>query len=182
MKKFLVSFFKIVALLVIVLVVLDFSYTAIYNNSNVRNKVDYVVNNPNQEYDVVVLGSSRANNHFATFLFAEKGLKAYNYGMSGSRLQESALLLDLMLERNFKIKNVILEVDLNIRSDGFSEGTRAIYMPYLYQVSKISTYYNDKMEDFNYLYYVPFYRYMKFDAKIGFRETCFKFIGKKAQV
>ena len=46
-----------------------------------------------------MLGSSRANNHFVPQLFIEKGFKAYNYGMSGARLQESALMLQLMIDK-----------------------------------------------------------------------------------
>mgnify|MGYP000492074894 FL=1 len=55
-------------------------------------------------YDVVILGSSRANNHFVPELFENKGMKTFNYGMSGAHLFEASLLLKLMAERHYKIK------------------------------------------------------------------------------
>ena len=71
---------------------------------------------------MVILGSSRANNHFVAPLFEAKGLKTFNYGMSGGHLFEASLLLKLMIERHYEIKNVILEADLNLSNDQQSEG------------------------------------------------------------
>ena len=125
-----------------------------------------------------MLGSSRANNHFVPKLFIEKGLKAYNYGMSGSRLQETALVLQLMLEKKYTIKNIILEVDLNINSEGYSEGTRARFMPYLKSNETVANYYNEIIPEFKLLYYLPFYRFIRNDAQIGFRQMFFSMINK----
>jgi hypothetical protein len=180
MKQFFVFTVKIILLLLFSALALDFSYSFIFSKSTERNKVENVINSKAKSYDVIILGSSRANNHFKTQLFIDKGLKAYNYGMSGSRLQESALLLKLMLERNYSIKNVIVEVDLNINSEGYSEGTRARFMPFLKSSKTISAYYKKILSEteFNSLYYVPFYRYIHYDSEIGFRELFFASIAK----
>jgi hypothetical protein len=53
-------------LFVIVAVVLVFAYTTIYVQSKNRGKIDYVFNSTARDYDVVILGSSRANNHFVS--------------------------------------------------------------------------------------------------------------------
>jgi hypothetical protein len=127
------------------------------------------------------MGSSRANNHVVTKIFTEKGLRAYNYGISGSRLQESALLLQLMIEKGYKIKNLILEADLNINSDGYSDGTRALFMPYIKNLNTIEKYY-DTIPNFYKLKYIPFYRYIVYDSKIGFREFVFTKINKKSSL
>ena len=115
------------------------------------------------------LGSSRANNHFVAQMFVDKGLKAFNYGISGSHLFESALLLKLMEERHYKIKNLILEVDLNLSNESRADGITAKVVPYIHD-SKIVMKHLSNEKDFNSLYYIPFYRYIKFDARIGFRE------------
>lgn len=180
MKKFVFFTFKTVALIFIALMLLDLGYTYVYSHSNSRNKIDYVYNSKARNYDVIFMGSSRANNHFVTQVFSDKGINVYNYGMSGARLKETYLLLKLMIERHYKIKNIILEVDLNINDDGYSEGTVARFMPYLHQSNTIRNYY-ENMPEFNYLFYIPFYRYINYEAKIGFREMFFSAIHKKSK-
>jgi uncharacterized protein YxeA len=179
MKKLLLYIIKIVLILVVSAIVLDILYTLVYGQTDDRNKIVNIYNTSDKKFDVVFLGSSRANNHFVAKMFNDKGLKSFNYGMSGSRLEESALMLKLMLERNYKIKNIIIEVDLNINSNGYSEGTRARFMPYLHQSEVIRKYY-ESIPEFNKLYYIPFYRYIHYEAKIGFREMFFSLAQKKS--
>ena len=170
MKKFLRLIILIIVTVFLLLGVLDFLYTKVYLNSSNRGKIDYVYNSESRNYDVVILGSSRANNHFVSELFEDKGLKTFNYGMSGGHLFEADLLLKLMIERHYKIKNIILEADLNLSNDHQSEGVSAKFLPYLHDSEVIKKHFSDE-EDFNYLYYIPFYRYIKFDPEIGFREA-----------
>lgn len=177
MKKFLFYIAKICITVIIILFIADFSYTALYNKSKPRNKIALAYLGKEKRYDVIFLGSSRANNHFVPKLFIDRGLIAYNYGMSGSRLEESALLLELLLEKGTEIKNLVVEVDINIHANGFSEGTRALFYPYLKTSTSIKAYYKD-LPDFDKLYYLPFYRYMKYDAQIGARELFFTASGK----
>jgi hypothetical protein len=178
MKQFFVFIGKILLVLLVSAFVLDFSYSYVYSKSKSRNKIENILNDKSKEFDVIMLGSSRANNHFVPQLFIEKGLKAYNYGMSGSRLQETALVLQLMLEKKYTIKNIILEVDLNINSEGYSEGTRARFMPYLKSNETVANYYNEIIPEFKLLYYLPFYRFIRNDAQIGFRQMFFSMINK----
>jgi hypothetical protein len=169
MKQFLGFTIKTIIILVLLALVLDYCYTSVYLQSNNRNKIEYVYNSKARNYDVVILGSSRANNHFVTEMFEQKGLKTFNYGMSGGHLFESALLLKLMLERNYKIKTVILETDLNLSNEKRSETVAAKFLPYIHDSEIIKNHFSNEA-DFKYLYYIPFYRYINFDALIGFRE------------
>ncbi|TRX34846.1 hypothetical protein FNW52_13555 [Flavobacterium sp. ZT3R18] len=178
MQKFIRFILKILVLTIVIAVVSDFLYTAVYLQSSNRGKIDHVYNSKNQNYDVVVLGSSRANNHFVAQMFEDKGLKTFNYGMSGGHLFEASLLLKLMVERHYKIKNVILEADLNLSNDHQAEGIAAQFLPYLHQSETIATHFEQE-EDFKELYYIPFYRYIKFDERIGFREMFFNVIHKR---
>ncbi len=181
MKQFFLFVLKMLALLVITSCVLDFTYTLIYLNSNSRNKIDYLYNSKNQEYDVVFLGSSRVNNHFVPSIFNEQGYKTYNFGITRSRLDESALMLKLMIERNYKIKNLILQVDLNINTNDHSEDVRSLFMPYLYFSKTIREHYK-YIPEYNKLLYIPFYRYMNYDNRIGFKGTFNAAIHKKSNV
>jgi hypothetical protein len=178
MKKFIVFAFKTLIITVLIAVVLDFMYTAVYLNSSNRSKIDYIYNSKARKYDVVILGSSRANNHFVAPMFEEKGLKAFNFGMSGSHLFEASLMLKLMVERKYVIKNLILETDLNLSNEHQAEGIAAKFLPYIHQSDIIREHFS-KEKNFKELYYIPFYRYVSFDSKIGFREMFFNSIHKK---
>ena len=179
MKKFLVFIAKILLVTLLSAVVLDVLYTTAYLKSSKRNKIEYVIDSKDKKFDVVFLGSSRTQNHIVAKLFNDKGIKAYNFGMNGSKLNETALLLKLMIERNYKIKNIILDVDLNLNSNSYSKGIRAMYMPYLLCSQTIRNHYKS-FDEYNKLAYIPFYRYIENDAKIGFREMLVSLTHKKS--
>ena len=168
MKQFLVFIVKIVVVLLLVAFALDFIYTTVFVQSKTRNKVENVINSEPQNYDVIILGTSRANNHFVSELFEKKGLKTFNYGMSGAHLFETSLMLKLMVERGWKIKNIILETDLNLSNEKRDDGTFGRFMPFMHQSNTITEHFKNE-PDFIELYYVPFYRYIQFDSKVGFR-------------
>ncbi len=178
MKQFLIFTVKTLVLLFLLLVVLDFLYTTVYLQSSNRGKIDYVYNLAARDYDVVILGSSRANNHFVAPMFEAKGLKTFNYGMSGGHLFEASLLLKLMVERKYAIKNVVLEADLNLSNDQQAEGIASKFLPYIHSSNIIKNHFSNE-EDFWSLYYIPFYRYVAFETRIGFREMFFNGIHKK---
>ena len=168
MKQFLVFIGKIVLVLLLSAFALDFIYTTVFVQSETRNKVENVINSKPQNYDVIILGTSRANNHFVSELFEKKGLKTFNYGMSGAHLFETSLMLKLMVERGWNIKNIILETDLNLSNEKRDDGTFGRFMPFMHQSNTITEHFK-KEPDFTELYYVPFYRYIQFDSKVGFR-------------
>ncbi|WP_353170660.1 hypothetical protein [Flavobacterium sp.] len=174
-------FFKLTVLFIFILFIasllLDVVFTTIISQSSERNKVENVMHSFGKKYDLVIMGTSRANNHFVTDLFEKKGLKSFNYGISGSHLFETSLLLKVMIANKFQIKNLILEADLSICNEKRDEGITARFMPYIHTNSIIKEHYK-KESDFKQLYYVPFYRYIKFDAKIGFREV-YEVLAKK---
>lgn len=178
MKRFLIYTAKIVIALILIAIILDGLYTAIFFQSKNRGKIESVFNSEARKYDVVILGSSRANNHFVSQMFEEKGLKTFNYGMSGGHLFEASLMLKLMIERQYEIKNVILEADLNLSNDQESDGVSAKFLPYIHNSKLIKDHFSGQ-KNFNELYYIPFYRYIKFDSKIGFREI-YNIAGGKA--
>jgi len=167
-------FFKYTILFLVVLFVasllLDVIYTAIISHSTERNKVENIIHTTNKKYDVVFMGTSRANNHFVSQVFEDKGYKAFNYGISGAHLFETSLLLKLMMTNKYEIKNLVLEADLSICNEKRDEGTTARFMPYIHGNEIIKKHYENEA-DFYQIYYLPFYRYIKFDSKIGFREV-----------
>ena len=181
MNKFVQFILKVLAILILTMVLLDVLYTFVYLQSNSRSKIDYLYNSKDKNYDVIFLGSSRVNNHFVPKLFNENGYKTFNFGITRSRLEESALMLKMMVERKYKIKTLILQVDLNINTNDHSEAIRSLFMPYLHQSAIIREHYKS-IPEYNKLLYIPFYRYMNYDARIGFREMYYSGIHKKTNV
>jgi hypothetical protein len=178
MQKFILYILKTLILTIVIAVALDFIYTAFYLQSSNRGKIDHIYNSKNENFDVIILGSSRANNHFVAQMLEDKGLKTFNYGMSGGHLFEADLLLKLMIERHYKIKNVILEADLSLSNKHRSDGISTKFLPYLHTSETIKEHF-EKENDFRELYYIPFYRYIRFEIVIGFREMFFHAIHKK---
>jgi hypothetical protein len=181
MKKFLVYIVKILIITILISIILDVLYTCVFLQSKNRGKVETIFNSQARKYDIVILGTSRANNHFVAQMFENKGFKTFNYGMSGGHLFETSLLLKLMIERKFVIKNIILEADLSLANDEESEGISARFLPYIHNSDIIKEHFKSD-KNFNELYYIPFYRYIKYGAKIGFREVFYSAIHKNTNV
>ena len=170
MKRFLKQTLLFLVILFAASLLLDVIYTGIISHSVNRNKIENVIHTTKKKYDVIFMGTSRANNHFVTKLFEDKGYKAFNYGISGAHLFETSLLLKLMIANKYEIKNLVLEADLSICNEKRDEGTTARFMPYIHRNAIIKKHYENEA-DFYQLYYLPFYRYIQFDNKIGFREV-----------
>ena len=170
MKKFILFIAKILGLLFLLLCLLDLGFTHVYLKDNKHNKTNFVYNSKQKEYDIVFLGSSRANNHFIPSVFEEKGYKTYNYGMSGSHLYETALLFELMMERKYKIKTAIIQIDLNLCADEPSPKYLAQFLPFIHDSKTVANYLKSQ-PDYTLWYYIPFYRYIEYGTAIGFRET-----------
>ena len=181
MKDFLIYTAKIIIITVLIAIVLDGLYTIVFMQSKDRGKIETVINSKAQKYDVIILGSSRANNHFVSQMFEDKGIKTFNYGISAAHLFEASLLLKLMIERKWEIKNIIVEADLNLAIEHKSESISAKFLPFIYNSILIKDQFEDQQK-INEMYYIPFYRYINYEPKIGFREMFFTAIHKKTNV
>ena len=182
MKSFLFFVSKILIICLLLAVSLDFLYSRVYLQSSNRRKVGYAFVSKPKMIDVVILGSSRAENHFVSQMFIDKGLETFNFGMQGSRLFESDLILKILLEKKNVIKNVILEIDLNLRHglNTYSEANTLKFLPFLYESKSVNTQFK-LLPNYNLNYYLPFYRYLNYETKIGFREVFFSGINKKSK-
>ncbi len=181
MKKFLIYSLKIVLITFVLLYASDLVYTAIYEHSIPRNKLQYLVKKEQQEYDIAFLGSSRVANHINTQLFDSlSGKKTINLGVEGAGLNDNLLQLKLLLSKN-KVKSVYLQLDPNFENVNPSNLGTVESMPFI-KNREINTHLQENFEDYWKLNYVPFYRYAINDPKIGFREAIFSAINKKPRI
>ncbi len=156
MKNFLFYVFKMLALTLVLMPLTEKVYSYAYLQSNKRSKISFIYNSPPTNYDVVILGPSISNNHFMTEMFIDKGLKIFNFGMRGSKIFESDLVLKLLLEKRNKIKNVIIDIDVILKSENKSDRTFLKFLPYFNEFHVIREHFK-KLDDFNSFYYIPFY-------------------------
>lgn len=179
MKQFLKHTISISILAIALLYLCDFSYTRAYLNSNPRNKLQYILNTNNENFDIVFMGSSRVANHIDTQLFDSLShKKTINLGVEGAGLNDNLLQLKLLIASN-NISNVFLQIDSNFEGDKPSNIAISEAMPFLNHNSIINSHIKKYFSNSKKLQYIPFYRYAKNDPKIGFRELFFSVANKK---
>jgi hypothetical protein len=124
-----------------------------------------------KKINYLFLGSSRVENGINPILIEEKlGKSSLNLGFQSSKLIDIYTVLKLINEFNIKIDTCFIQIDYIFN---ITEGNSAIFsseiIPF-YNESKVVKNYFNRVEPHN-LYFIPFYRYMKFDSKIGFRKV-----------
>ena len=181
MKKFTIYIAIRVLIIIVLLFILDVVYTNIYiNKKGIRNKIEFIFQNKNKQYDIIFLGSSRVEFHVNTPLInKETGKESLNLGTSGQTLTESFLALKLLIEQNIKAKKYFIQVDESdlIENNKKSFIGASYFMPFTRnsEVEKhLKKYDVDYYKDSKF----PFYRYMNYGYKIGYRELLLK-IGNK---
>lgn len=181
MKKFIVYFLSILALLLVISITLNIVYTTIYNTSRDRNKIQMILNVPPKHYDAIFIGSSRAEAQIVTKMFSNIGLTTYNFGMSGASLCDTSLLLKLFFEKGNTTDKVLLELDLNYMIEKPTKGIKALSLPYSSSNSTIRNHYVTNTWDSFFIDNLPFYKYCIYDSKIGFRELVMTLMHKKSR-
>jgi hypothetical protein len=161
----------------IILVLLDLVYTHIYKHPvHERSKVSWLMNKkPNQQFDYAIFGSSRVFFHLnPEQIKSETGLNGINLGYPGSNNFEIKLMVKEFLKQQ-KTEKIFIQVDEQYNKEHFDPIAIIPWMPFI----KNETIFNEiKTVDSAAVYkkYVPFYRYMLYDSKLGFREIMMSFI------
>lgn len=181
MNQFIKNLISILVLTIGLLYFSDFIYTQVYINSKPRNKLQYILNTKNDNFDIVFIGSSRVANHIDTKLFDSlSNKKTINLGVEGAGLNDNLLQLKLLINSNH-ISNVFLGIDSNFESISPSNISISEAMPFL-KNKIIKNHLKKYSVNFNKLEYIPFYRYAVNEPKIGFREFFFSSISKKPRI
>ncbi len=182
MRKFIIYTVSLFLFTIMCMVILDVIYTKVYTNANPRNKFQYILSLKPQNMDNVFLGSSRTANHIVTedvrMLSRES---AINLGIEGAVFEDNLLELKLLMGNHIKIKRVFMQVDNLYENEGVSNIANAEALPFINN-SIIKEHLKDQLEEFPAKYYIPFYRYMVTEHKIGLREFFATIVNKKPSV
>lgn len=147
----------IIAFFCLLFVYRAFLYTGIRKNkAGIFNKYNELFLKENNKYDVLFLGSSRAEMHFNPKVFDSiTGLNSYNMGISGASPKISLALLKTYCQQHQKPKFIIFNIDyfwLQNDTDRLNDFPR--YFPYLGNTSLRNEL--SKLDNrFNSFYYNP---------------------------
>jgi len=182
MKQFSIYIIKRLLLVTILVWILDMSFTLIYTKSDtLRNKVDYIFLNKQSQVDYIFLGSSRVEYHINTDMIDdETATKSLNLGISGQNLSETFLMLKLLVANEVSAKTYFIQIDESglLKESKKSFIGASYFMPYMNQ-SVIQEHVKQYNADYWQDYYIPFYRYMNYGHKIGYRELALRILGSE---
>lgn len=182
MRKFLLYLFSLIICFVVILLLLEQIYTNIYKNGLARNKVAYLMTLEGQEIDYIFLGSSRVDNTIDARIIEQKtGKRAINLGIQSAKLDDYLLLLKLIDQLNIKTNKIFVQIDYVYNLTGNSKILNSYLMPYA-ENPIFKDHLKRTLNDFWWIENIPFYRYLKYDYKIGFREAFSTGIGKSTEI
>lgn len=182
MKKFLSYILSILFITIVSLYLFDSIYTYGYHHGTPRNKISYLMQSKNDTIDYIFIGSSRVDNTVnADMISSITGNSAINLGFQGAKTDDYLIILKLLKDKNIHSKLIFIQVDYVYNIDGNSEILKSEFMPFINNevISEIT---KERDPEYFELKYIPFYRYLKYDYKIGFREFFNSISGKKNRI
>ena len=180
MKRFLTYTCFLFLITLLLLYVFDAMYTRIYGMDVPRSQVQWVKSlKKNDTLDYILLGSSRCKNHIQPNLIEKiSGKKGLNLGSYASGSFEVKLFIKEFLKYG-TTKKVFIQVDADsFNSQSPNDFAKVIWMPFIKEKDIYSDFYEYDSDIYIYKV-IPFYRYLKFEPKIGFRNTALILMGKK---
>tara|TARA_R110002096_G_scaffold162941_1_gene330223 strand:- start:396 stop:1283 length:888 start_codon:yes stop_codon:yes gene_type:complete len=178
MKQFSIYVFKILAVVFVSMYMLDKLYTYTFQNGTPRNKIQKILKLQDAHYDYAFFGSSRTENHIDCELIEQlTGKSCVNFGISGGTNGDMLTLMILAESNKITFDNVVLQVDHNFNLRGLSNNFKASLVPFIFNDDVKQELKKDKN---NFYYYnIPFYRYLKYDKVVGFREFLSTILNRK---
>lgn len=171
MKTFVYKLLAYIAVLIATLFILDYVYTASYYNPvNPRSKTSWVMSFKSKDtLDYALFGSSRCLNSINPTIINKKlGTNGLNLAYAACNPFEIKLSIKTLLKKQ-PVKRIFIQMDYSFNNTEPDPIAKVEWMPFLkedYVFEAFKVY--DK--DYRYLRHIPFYRYMKYDGKIGIRD------------
>lgn len=183
MKKFVIQIIGVLIVTLMLLLVLDFTYTTVYKNANPRTKFQYLRSLKNTKVNYVFLGSSRVENGIDPIIietYTHK--KAVNLGYQASKLGDVFSILQLLKSYAIASDTIFVQVDYSFLSSGNSINLPYEMSPFIRDNTITKDYFLEYLKKHPSFYYFPFIRYCENETKIGIREVFANIIGKKTAV
>lgn len=179
MKSFIKTFMLLLVVVALVSYSLEYIYRIIRIKGAPRSKVDLIINTDYEiEYDYIVVGNSRANFHVNPQQIEDKiALNGYNFGISGSSLFEDRLMIETIVRKGMTDK-ILWQIDSNHNSNDQDEAIAALWLPYIEEDYIFKNFENLEIWESQLFRSLPYYKYLRYDSRIGFREQMLSLAGK----
>ena len=184
MKKFIIYIIGVLLTILVLLLIVDFSYTFIYKNATPRTKFQYLRSFKNQKINYIFLGSSRVDSDIVTLLIEDKTKKkALNLGFEYAHLGDVYYLIQLLNKYNIKSDSLFIQIDYMFNENkGFSNNLPYEMTPFIRDNSVTEEYLLNYVGKNWSNYYVPYVRYCTNEQKIGFRNIVANISKKKTDI
>ncbi len=180
MRNFFISLIRIFVITLLLMFSMDIVYSYAFKNGIPRNKISYILSLEPKKIDYIFLGSSRVDNFIDSEIIESKtGKSAINLGVQGAKLDDIYLILQLLKKQNIRSEIIFIQVDYIFNMKGSSKILESFLMPHI-DIAEFSEYIQKRDEDYFKLKYIPFYRFLAYDHKLGFREFFNTAIHKKS--
>ena len=169
----------LLASLVLFACILELAFTYYYKHpKNYLDKFTWVESMSKEaKYDYLVLGSSRAFDHVdPTVINDSLNIKGLNLGYYAYGPFENKIIVKQAIEKQLS-KTVLIQVDYTFNDTLPTKIARESLLPYIHNSIVSKEFKRFDSEYFN-NFYIPFYRYIKNDSYIGFRNIFTSFFGK----
>lgn len=168
----------ILLIIISLMILLDKAYSYVFKNSEPRSKVQKILQLTDDHYDYIFLGSSRTENHIDCEVITRiTGRSCINFGISGGSIGDMLVLLRLMDANRVTYEKVFLQLDYNYNGSGLSQNFKARLMPFIDEPAVRNELLIVGLD--NAQKNIPFYRFLKNDRVIGFRELASSILNKK---
>ena len=170
MQRFAKYILLIFSGLLLIMFVLDKAYTYTYKNSLPRNKISYLISQKSEHIDFIFIGSSRVDNTINTEVIEKHlGGKSLNLGIQASKPSDYLLIVKLLQELQISSDYIFIQLDHSFNLDTNSDILNSFLVPYM-EYTSIQRHLKSTLNDYWYVKNIPFYRYLKYDYQLGFRE------------
>lgn len=177
MKRFAIYILRLLLGILLIMTMLDYAYTKIYETSAPRTKFQLFRSLKGQHLDYAFLGSSRVDNDINPLIIEkETGKKGINLGFQASKLKDIYTILQLFKKYDITVDKLYVQVDYIYNIDGRSHMLAYELIPFIRDNAVTKEHFSEESDA---LYYVPFYRYCLNDYKIGIREITLNLLRKK---
>jgi hypothetical protein len=159
---------------------LEILYTHAFTTGFSRNKTQYVVQLKNTHIDYVFIGSSRVENNIDCELVTQiTGKSCINLGLQGSKTNDSAALLQILVDNNVTYEKVLFQLDYAVNFDSYAPAFLSSIAPYQ-NTNQLSLEVKEQLNvpSIN----LPFVRYAANDKMIGLREVVLQLVKKPSKV
>lgn len=183
MKRFISTVILLMFVIVASSFLLDSMYTKLHHTKTPRSKASFLLQNKVAGYDYIFLGSSRVYNHINPEIIYEKtGKRAINLGVQGAILNDYELFLEIISENNIEFERIFVQVDYVFNLFNFNDVSGVDVIPFMNSSKAVEHHLKKYNESYSIYKSVPFYRYMKNDFAIGFRESLMLLSERKSKV